>query len=79
MFQGSTSSLSVNYGRLKVETRKELLSSVDPKEPKTADSGKKGKLKSVTKETEETKDQEINSIIGHAKELRYFDPKVRIG
>jgi hypothetical protein len=47
MFQGSgTSSLSGKFGRLEVETRKELTSSVDPKEPQTSESfGKKSKLK----------------------------------
>lgn len=65
MYQGSASSLSATYGHFKVET--------------TADSGIKGKLKSVTKESEEAKDQEINSINAQPKELRYFDPKVKIG
>jgi hypothetical protein len=47
MFKGSgTSSLSGKFGRLEVETRKELTSSVDPKEPQTSESfGKKSKLK----------------------------------
>lgn len=57
MFLGSSSSLSSTQGQLKVETRKEIPSSFDTKDPKIADAGVKGKYKSVTKDTEEEKEQ----------------------